>query len=88
LSDLKDQWGIELANLRIEAPLVEGSLVPYIDESDSCARAVEIFCGDDLRPPPRSLKILVVTEEGKEVVVTIPNDRNGQARVTVDGAPL
>jgi len=77
-----------MVNLRIEAPLVDGSLLPYIDEGDSCARTVEIICGDDLRPPPQSLKIHVHTSEGKKIVVTIPNDKNDQARVTVDGSPL
>jgi len=77
-----------MANLRIEAPLVDGSLMPYINEKDSCAKAVEFICGDDLRPPPRSVTISVQTQGGKSVVVNIPNDKNGHVRVTVDGTAI
>jgi hypothetical protein len=80
--------GVKVANLRIEAPMVDGSLMPYVDEEDSCFRAIEVFCGDDLRPPVRCLKISVRTENGHSVVFTIPNDKTGMARVTMDGESI
>jgi hypothetical protein len=73
-----------MANLIIEAPLVDGSLMPYISELDSCRDAVSLVCGDDLRPPPNRVKIVVITSRGKRVEILIPNG-DGQARVTIDG---
>lgn len=77
-----------MANLTIETPLVDGSLVPYIEPSDTCAQAVEFVCGDDLCPLPVLVRIEVVTETGKTVTVSIPKSPSGLARVTVDGAGL
>ena len=74
-----------MSNVTIDASLVDGSLMPYIKENDSCKTAVELVTGDDLRPPSRSLNITVNTKAGKTVIVTIPNDASGYARVRIDG---
>ncbi len=74
-----------MSNLKIDAPLVDGSLMQYIDESDSCKTAFELIAGDDLRPPGRVLRITVQTKAVKTVIVTIPNDASGYATVRVDG---
>ena len=78
----------KMANLRIEAPLVDGSLMPYIGEGASCKDAVTYMCGDDLRPPAQCVKITVVTQAGKVLLLTIPNDSNSSVRVTLDGAVI
>jgi hypothetical protein len=72
-----------MANLIIEVPLVDGSLMPLISELDSCREAVLLVCGDDLRPPPNRVKIMVTTSRGTRVEISIPNG-DGQARVTID----
>lgn len=74
-----------MSNVTIAAPLVDGGLMPYINEGESCKAAVEVVTGDDLRPPARSLNITVHTKAGKTVIVTIPNDTSGYARVRIDG---
>ena len=74
-----------MGNVTIEAPQVDGSLMPYVDVDSSCKEAVEFITGDDLRPPARSLRITVKTQSGKSVVVIIPNDATGQALVQIDG---
>ena len=77
-----------MANITISVPLVAGSLMPYITENDSYKETVLLVCGDDLRPPPRSVKITVKTESGKLMAISIPNDANSIARVTIDGAAI
>lgn len=77
-----------MANITISAPLVDGSLMPYISENDSCKETVVFVCGDDLRPPPRSVKITVKTDSGKLIEISIPNDANSSARVTIDGTAV
>jgi hypothetical protein len=77
-----------MSNIRIEAPLIDGSLMSYIGESDSCKDAVTYMCSDDLRPPPRAVKITVHTLAGKVVELTIPNDASSHARVTLDGSDI
>lgn len=77
-----------MSNLIIDASLVDGGLMPYIDKGDSCKAAVELITGDDLRPPAVNLRITVHTKEGTTVVVTIPNNASGYARVLIDGAEV
>lgn len=73
-----------MSNVEIDAPLVDGSLMPYLEDGATCKAAVELVTGDDLRPPARSLRITVHTAAGKTVVVSIPNDAAGRASVRVD----
>lgn len=72
-------------SINISAPLVNGDLWDPLDENATCEDAVLLVCGDDLRPPPRSVVIKVTTESGKVVKVIIPYDHNGQASVQIDG---
>ncbi|MFO2466124.1 hypothetical protein OOJ96_22425 [Pseudomonas sp. 15FMM2] len=46
---------------------------------------MELFCGDDLRPPPTSVVIKVTTDSGNVVEVWIPNSGSGKASVRIDG---
>ena len=64
-----------MSNVTIAAPLVDGSLMPYIEEGDSCKAAVELVTGDDLRPPARNLNITVQTKAGKTVIVPVVRGR-------------
>ena len=74
-----------MSNVTISAPLVDGSLMPYIDEGESCEAACEFITSDDLRPPARAVTIEVKTKSGKIVVVTIPNHASALANVRIDG---
>jgi len=74
-----------MSNISIEAPLVDGSLMPYITQGESCDAAVQIVTGDDLRPAPRHLVIQVLTASGKTVKVIIPNSATDNAVVRIDG---
>lgn len=73
-----------MSNLTIEAPLVDGSLMPFFDEGEVCKHAVTFIAGYDLRPPPRSINIIIKTESGKLVKLVIPNDLS-RAIVIIDG---
>lgn len=74
-----------MANISIDAPLVNGSLMPYIEEGMPCKAAVELITGDDLRPPARNVTISVLTASGKRVQLFIPNSANDSAIVRIDG---
>ena len=74
-----------MSNIEIDAPLVNGDLMPYHEKGESCRLAVETLIGDDFGAPPRSLNILVHTESGKVVKLVIPYDHTALARVFVDG---
>lgn len=77
-----------MSNVTIAALLVNGDLMPYIEEGESCEATVEFVTRDDLRLPARSVTITVRTKVGKTVVVTIPNDASGLAHVRVDGEEI
>ncbi|MBV4480074.1 hypothetical protein [Pseudomonas khavaziana] len=72
-------------SIKVTAPLVNGDLWDPLDENASGENAVELICGDDLRPPPTSVVITVTTESGKRVEVWIPNSGSSTASVRVDG---
>ncbi len=74
-----------MGNVEIDAPLVNGSLFPIHEKGESCRLAVEKLIGDDLRPPPRSLNLLVHTETGRAVQIVIPYDHMSMAKVFIDG---
>lgn len=74
-----------MSNIEIDAPLVDGSLMPYHEKGESCRLAIELLIGDDFGAPPRSLNFTVHTESGKTVRLVIPYDHTGHARVLVDG---
>ncbi|MBA6043727.1 MULTISPECIES: hypothetical protein [Pseudomonas] len=71
--------------IKITAPLVNGDLWDPLDENASGEDAVELICGDDLRPPPTSVVITVTTDSGKRVEVWIPNSGSCTASVRIDG---
>lgn len=74
-----------MSNIEIDAPLVNGDLMPYHDKGKSCRLAVEFLVGDDFGAPPRSLDFTVETASGKMVKLIIPYDHRGLAFVTIDG---
>jgi hypothetical protein len=76
-----------MSNLEVFAPLVNGDVYPMHEVGEACSLFIGNFLGDDLRPPPRGITILVKTESGKEVKVMIPNDQSS-AVVYVDGEKL
>jgi len=73
-----------MSNVSICAPLIDGSLMPYINEGESCKSAVELITGDDLRPPAKSVTITVKTKSGKIVNIIIPNEANSTAIVKIN----
>lgn len=77
-----------MSNISITAPLVDGSLMPYVDISESCRSACQLITGDDLRPPAQRVVITVTTDAGRVVELTIPNSETGVVRVTLDGASI
>ncbi len=77
-----------MGNVTIAAPQVDGSLMTYITDADSCKAVVEFVTGDDLRPPARSLNLTFQTKSGKSVVVMIPNSDTGTAMVRIDGVEV
>lgn len=74
-----------MSNITVTAPLVNGDLWDPYDDGAPCDELVEMFCGDDLRPPPTSVVITVTTDSGKVVEVWIPNSDSGKAGVRIDG---
>lgn len=74
-----------MSNITVSAPLVNGDLWDPYDDGVPCDALVELFCGDDLRPPPTSVVIKVTTDSGNVVEVWIPNSGSGKASVRIDG---
>ncbi|MFC4593507.1 hypothetical protein [Sphingobium tyrosinilyticum] len=77
-----------MSNVEIDAPLVNGDLMPYHERGESCRLAVEMLIGDDFGAPPRSLNFTVHTDSGKTVKLVIPYDHTSSAVVLVDGERL
>lgn len=77
-----------MSNIEIDAPLVDGGLMPYHEKGESCRLAVETLIGDDFGAPPRSLVFTVATDSGKTVKLIIPYSHDDQAIVTVDGEKI
>lgn len=72
-----------MGNVKIYAGLVNGDLMPIIE--DKCSKEiVTAFTGDDTGAPPSSVTIEVITESGSKVRIYIPNS-SADASVTVDG---
>lgn len=72
-----------MGNLKIHAGLVNGDLMPIIEDKSS-EEIVAAFTGDDIGAPPTSVTIEVITESGTMVRIFIPNS-SADASVTVDG---
>lgn len=72
-------------SIKVTAPLVNGDLWDPLDDNAAGEDVVELICGDDLRPPPTSVVITVITESGKRVEIWIPNSGSGKASVRIDG---
>ncbi|WP_058962520.1 hypothetical protein [Type-E symbiont of Plautia stali] len=75
-----------MGNVKIYAGLVNGDLMPIIEEKSS-EDIVAAFTGDDTGAPPRSVTIEVITESGSKVKIYIPNS-SADASVTVDGTRI
>ncbi|OIX96228.1 hypothetical protein BFS14_01825 [Serratia fonticola] len=72
-----------MGNVKIYAGLVNGDLMPIIEDKSS-EQIVNAFVGDDTGAPPSSVTIEVITESGAKVRIYIPNS-SADASVTVDG---
>lgn len=55
-----------MGNLTIHAGLVNGDLMPIINDDKSSSEIVEAFTGDDTGAPPSSVTITVMTDSGKK----------------------
>jgi hypothetical protein len=73
-----------MTNLAISTRLIDGSLMPFVDEGESCKHACESFTGEDTGAPVVRVVIEVKTKSGKMVVVNIPNSASGIASVRID----
>jgi hypothetical protein len=72
-----------MGNVKIYVGLVNGALMPIIEDKTS-EEIVTVFTGDDTGAPPTSVTIEVTTENGSKVKIYIPNS-SADASVTVDG---
>lgn len=72
-----------MGNVKIYAGLVNGDLMPIIEDKSS-KEIVTAFTGDDTGAPPTSVTIEVITKSGSKVRIYIPNS-SADASVTVDG---
>ncbi|CAM7793925.1 Phage tail protein [Enterobacter intestinihominis] len=72
-----------MGNVKIYAGLVNGDLMPIIEDRTS-EEIVTAFTGDDTGAPSTSVTIEVITESGSKVKIYIPNS-SAQASVSVDG---
>lgn len=72
-----------MGNVKIYAGLVNGDLMPIIEDKSS-EDIVYAFTRDDTGAPPTSVTIEVTTESGSKVRIYIPNS-SADASVTVDG---
>lgn len=75
-----------MGNVKIYAGLVNGDLMPIIEDQSS-EEIVLAFTGDDIGTPPTSVTIEVVTESGTKIMIYIPNS-SAVASVSVDGKRL
>ncbi|QMA46942.1 hypothetical protein HV030_10180 [Citrobacter freundii] len=72
-----------MGNVKIYAGLVNGDLMPIIEDKTS-EEIVTAFTGDDTGAPPTSVTIEIITETGTKVRIHIPNS-SADTSVTVDG---
>lgn len=72
-----------MGNVKIYAGLVNGDLMPIIEDRTS-EEIVTAFTGDDTGAPSTSVTIEVITDSGSKVKIYIPNS-SAQASVSVDG---
>ncbi len=72
-----------MGNVKIYAGLVNGDLMPIIEDRTS-EEIVTAFTGDDTGAPSTSVTIEVITESGSKVKIYIPKS-SAQASVSVDG---
>lgn len=77
-----------MSNIEIDAPLVNGDLMPIHEMGDSCRLAVQALIGDDFGAPPRSLNLKINTKSGRTIKLVIPYDHNGTATVLIDGEAI
>ncbi|ENA1760199.1 hypothetical protein ABF236_000841 [Yersinia ruckeri] len=72
-----------MGNVKIYAALVNGDLMPIIEDKSS-EQIVAAFTSDDTGALPSSVTIEVTTEAGSKVKIYIPNS-SASASVTMDG---
>ncbi len=77
-----------MSNIKVNIQLVDGSDRTLHEKGESCSSLIETLCGNDIRPPPRNMKIKVFTKSMKVVEIIIPNEREDEAIVKVDGETL
>lgn len=75
-----------MGNLKIHAGLVNGDLMPIIEDKSS-EEIVAAFTGDDTGAPPTSVTIEVLTASGSKVRIYIPNS-SAMASVSIDGKQI
>ncbi|EPL1953151.1 TPA: hypothetical protein I8627_004585 [Citrobacter freundii] len=72
-----------MGNVKIYAGLVNGDLMPIIEDKTS-EEIVKAFTGDDTGAPTSGVTIEVVTEMGSKVKIYIPNS-SASSSVYIDG---
>lgn len=75
-----------MGNVKIYAGLVNGDLMPIIEDKSS-EDIVAAFTSDDTGAPPTSVTVEVITESGSKVRIYIPNS-SADASVTIDGTRI
>ncbi|QII37879.1 hypothetical protein G3M83_09295 [Rouxiella badensis] len=73
-----------MGNFSIHAGLINGGLMPIMENEKSSGEVVTAFTGDDTGVPVTSLTVTVHTDSGKIVEIVVPNS-SATAIVKVDG---
>lgn len=73
-----------MKNLEFNFPLVDGSVLPFSFPTGK--EMIFNIIGDDIRPPILSLAIEAKAQDGKKVIINIPNDDSELAFIEVEGS--
>ena len=68
-----------MKNLRIYAPLANGTQLPLWDGNETGKAFIHRMFTDDWGPPPLSVVIEADTDDGRKVSILIPYDDTGDA---------
>lgn len=77
-----------MSNVEINVLLAGGHEYKFFNKDESCCELVKAMTNNDTRPPAKVVYINIMTESGKEVIVSIPNDQQGLASVSIGGENL
>lgn len=71
-----------MQHLTISCSLVDGSLLPL--DYESGRELIQALLGDDCKPPASCLRIEAETQDGRIVLISIPNSDSGEVSVKIE----